>query len=443
MPSSKKSQPASPTAAAGGPAPKEEGTKSSYAGDFWALFFNGKSVLAEAFRKDPKLRANCPAFVLGRRSEHSEPEHIAQWVNQNVKHIHFFSYRSRFPEPLEGGLDHDAGWGCMIRTGQMMLCEAVRRIIPSEKLARHTQLLFRDIKSAPFGIHRMTEEGARAHIPVGQWFSPTALAFTAKRLVAACEVTAPHLAVVIGMDGAVKRSEISSEFVEGRPVCVMVPIMAGADKIPKDQQRAILKTFELPCSLGIVGGRPKHSLYFVGKQEDQVFYLDPHTVQPAFVSKETVGNAAGVRGTMCVADMDPSMVLCFLLKTNRDLDEWERAFKEVINPLTEYPLFSIIRPKPPGAGGKAASSASTSLVNSVDSSPASSSAALSRGPAPAAAATAPAAAAADDDVDDCAYDSDVEEEMSAKPSPTNPAAAGSNEGKGGMSSPQQSAASST
>ena len=394
----------SPTTAA---SPKDEGKGKSYAGDFWTLFFNGKSAIADAFRKDPKLRPNTPAYVLGRRSEHTEPEHIAQWVNQNVKHVHFFSYRSRFPEPLEGGLDHDAGWGCMIRTGQMMMCEAVRRVIPNEVVARACHLLFRDIKSAPFGIHRMTEEGAKSHIPVGQWFSPTALAFTAKRLTAQSEVTAPHLAIVIGMDGAVKRAEISSEFVEGRPVVVMVPIMAGRDKIPQDQQRAILKTFELPCSLGIVGGRPKHSLYFVGKQSDQVFYLDPHTVQPAFVTKETVGNQSGVRGTMSVADMDPSMVMCFLLKTNRDLDEWERAFKEVINPLTEYPLFSIVRPKAPktaAAPNAAPASAAASPGTTAPASPAAPSAPPSAAPA-----------APDDDVDDCAYDSDLDEDLSQSP----------------------------
>jgi hypothetical protein len=43
------------------------------------------------------------------------------------------------------------------------------------------------------------------------------------------------------------------------------------------QLQAVLR---FPQSVGIVGGRPSSSLYFVGYQGESVIYLDPHDMQP-------------------------------------------------------------------------------------------------------------------------------------------------------------------
>ena len=43
---------------------------------------------------------------------------------------------------------------------------------------------------------------------------------------------------------------------------------------------SVLKTFfKEPSCVGIIGGRPKHSVYFVGFQDDGVIYMDPHLAQ--------------------------------------------------------------------------------------------------------------------------------------------------------------------
>ena len=39
--------------------------------------------------------------------------------------------------------------------------------------------------------------------------------------------------------------------------------------------------YTFPQSVGIAGGRPSSSYYFVGSQADNLFYLDPHNPRPA------------------------------------------------------------------------------------------------------------------------------------------------------------------
>lgn len=41
------------------------------------------------------------------------------------------------------------------------------------------------------------------------------------------------------------------------------------------------RIFRMPQSVGIAGGRPISSYYFVGSQADSLFYIDPHFPRPA------------------------------------------------------------------------------------------------------------------------------------------------------------------
>ena len=60
---------------------------------------------------------------------------------------------------------------------------------------------------------------------------------------------------------------------------MIVPLRLGLSEINPIYINALKKTFEIPGTVGIVGGRPNQALYFIGYVGDEALYLDPHTTQ--------------------------------------------------------------------------------------------------------------------------------------------------------------------
>lgn len=146
---------------------------------------------------------------------------------------------------------------------------------------------------------------------VGQWFGPSTAAGAIKRLVH--EFPEAQLAVSVASDGVVFDSDVyaASNFGNdsrkrhttryrwgSRAVVVLVGIRLGIDGVNPIYYEGVkvcispsINVFTRPCllqtlftfpqSVGIAGGRPSSSYYFVGAQADSLFYLDPHHTRPA------------------------------------------------------------------------------------------------------------------------------------------------------------------
>jgi cysteine protease ATG4 len=105
---------------------------------------------------------------------------------------------------------------------------------------------------------------------------------------------------------------------------ILVPLVLGASKYVNEKYIPQLReVLQWPQSIGIVGGRPSSSLYFVGCQDDNVLYLDPHEVQDV---TSQPGDPSTYWCTtprmMPLASVDPSLALgfyCGSLESAQDL----------------------------------------------------------------------------------------------------------------------------
>ena len=60
--------------------------------------------------------------------QHQHNELVVREIQEAFKSIVWFTYRRNFNQALASStLKGDAGWGCMLRTGQMMLFQALKR----------------------------------------------------------------------------------------------------------------------------------------------------------------------------------------------------------------------------------------------------------------------------------------------------------------------------
>lgn len=117
------------------------------------------------------------------------------------------------------------------------------------------------------------------------------------------------------------------------PTLIVLGIRLGIEKVTAAYHAALKAALELPQSVGIAGGRPSSSHYFIGHQGDNFFYLDPHTTrhmlsaQPSREDIETCHTRRVRR--LGLAEMDPSMLLGFLIRSKQEFEEWRKAVAEM------------------------------------------------------------------------------------------------------------------
>ncbi|RFU78976.1 cysteine protease atg4 [Trichoderma arundinaceum] len=247
------------------------------------------------------------------------------------------------------GFSSDSGWGCMIRSGQSLLATTIGilrlgrdwRRGECQQEERQLISMFADDPRAPYSIHNFVRHGATAcgKFP-GEWFGPSA---TAQCIQALTSSSGLPLRVYSPSDGqdVYEDSFMKTAKPDGQgfhPTLILIRTRLGIDKITPIYWEALIAALQMPQSVGIAGGRPSSSHYFVGSQGSYLFYLDPHHTRKAIpyhadVTKYTEEDIDSCHTSrlrrLHVREMDPSMLIGFLIRTESDWSEWRRLVESV------------------------------------------------------------------------------------------------------------------
>ncbi len=105
----------------------------------------------------------------------------------------------------------------------------------------------------------------------------------------------------------------------------------------------------IPYSVGVIGGRPSHALWFFGHVDNELLFLDPHTTQPAVDlghDPDVSSYYCPVAGRMAISRLDPSLCLAFFCPTEEDVQNLSlMLMTQILRPF-KTPMFEIHQRRP-------------------------------------------------------------------------------------------------
>lgn len=89
-----------------------------------------------------------------------------------------------------------------------------------------------------------------------------------------------ELDVHVAMDLVVALDDLPHQKSAWKPLLLFVPMRLGLQSLNPIYHDPLRLAFTHPNVVGMIGGKPNSAFYFVGRQGEDILYLDPHLTQP-------------------------------------------------------------------------------------------------------------------------------------------------------------------
>lgn len=244
-----------------------------------------------------------PYIILGKRQE--SPVH---------QDLLFACYRNGFSSC--DGFTDDVGWGCTLRSFQMVLSNA----LSSAGVSHPEQYIMDDPTTCPFALQHLVSVGKKVYkIRAGEWFTPS---MGARALYECCPSDLP---LSVRLHGEKEITEDSFS----KPVLLLFAVRLGIDRLEKNVQETLKKFLKDERCMGLVSGKKTSSYYIIGlTPEENPVYMDPHELRSY---QDGNYKCAKLHSNIPLGSLNPSMAIAFLLQSKSEYDDVLNMYKDILN----------------------------------------------------------------------------------------------------------------
>jgi cysteine protease ATG4 len=230
------------------------------------------------------------------------------------KDLFYNCYRHNFEKI--GWFTDDVGWGCTLRSLQMLIGNVLLR-----KCNIHPSKYVVDKMERPLSIHNLITYGQSYGLREGEWFYPSIACRCLRDIWKESTLKTMFKVVIYGED--IKEVPNASY-----PMLMILPVKLGIDKMDEKYQCMLVDMLKESCSMGIIGGSGTSSYYYVGVDSGgKIYYLDPHELRKSNDMDYTVKK---VHQTP-FASNNPSIALAFFITTEEELEAILEKYKDIFS----------------------------------------------------------------------------------------------------------------
>ena len=250
------------------------------------------------------------------------------------------TYKCNFPEICKTKITNDIGWGCTIRSGQMLVANTLLRdLLNLYKTTNKNSNIdidineykkiigyFNDNYNSVFSLHNFTNYYEKMNIIPGNWIGP--YSFCKILEYYKDELFKHNIFYMNCINGELNLKSIQTNNTNISYVFTF-PIRLGISEIGYEYHENILYYTRLKYFNGIIGGNKTASFYFVGSVNNKLIYLDPHYVSKYNLLQNIEEYYTKNVKYLDIKNLSPTFSICFYCKNSNEISELINILKSV------------------------------------------------------------------------------------------------------------------